>query len=321
MKKVIALATLMSVSFAQAQSNKDVSFGDLNYLFKSGEFNILADISLDRSEWKDAPAVGAKTTSESEGYVVETRFTYGLADKLNVFLGLDYAWQFEFNTEPRSANKNYYEDGLRNPELGAVYRLLDQKDSGFNWDIGVSGKFALMDAERGSFGGGDSKDGNASVGNHSLDLNTSIGNKWNEANEWRLSAGVIHNFAGEYTENTSAGDVDYDTEAVQDYYFRAAYQYRPVYEFMMAFAVQGTMVGEREEESTNQPVKTTTEFDSHFNLKFDFTAKYLILENFMARFNYAQSRLDDISVTSGNVESDINRRRHHSFGLGIDYLF
>lgn len=323
MKKAIALATLMSVSVAQAQSSSELTFGDINYLFKSGEFNILADALLERREYKNDFTGLAKQTVESEGYVFDTRFTYGLMDNLNLFVGLEYQWDYEFNTEPRVNNANYTEDGLRNPEIGAIYRVMNQKDGGMNWDVGVVGRLSLMDAERGTFAGADSEDGNAATGNHALEVNTSIGKKWNEANEWRLTAGVIHNFDGETTFNSASGDVEVDTSSVQDFYARAAYQYRPVNEFMMAVALQVTQVGEREEEETNQgSTNETIDIDAHVDARLEYVAKYLITEDLMARFVYNHGILANYNVDGDQgTEYEVTRRREQSFGLGVDYRF
>lgn len=318
MKKVIALATLMTSVFVQAQSSSDLSFGDLNYFFKKGEFNLSADINLERNEFSTRFG-GFKTTTESEAFAMSTRGTFALADNLHAFVGMTYLHEYNFNSEPTVARDDYSQDGLANPVIGANYRLMNQRQSAYNWDVGILARLSLMDEERGSAAGSSSKNGNAATGNHSVEANTSMGRKWNEANEWRLTTGAQYNMDGENTVN-GVPDVKSDTDSSFDVFLRAAYQYRPVNEFMMALTAQATKVGEREQETTNQTPRTTSTSESHINYDFTFTAKYLITENFIGRFNYGQSRLADIDVDS-TVDRKINRRRGQFYGLGVDFLF
>lgn len=321
MKKAIVLATLVAASGAIAQTpNSDLSFGDINYFFKSREFNVRADVLLDRKE-THIDSQTSKLAFESEGYLIDTQYTYGLMDNLNLVLGLAYQMSYEFNTEPVSANPRYDESGLRNPALGLNYRFLNQKNNGVNWDFGVVGRFALMDAERGSFGT-TSQDGNAATGHHSIEANTSLGLKWNEANEFRLTGGIVHHFDGEYTENKTTGDIEYDTASYQDLYFRAAYQYRPVYEFMMSVGTLVTMNGEREDEQTNQALNDTLTYDSEVDGLFEFRAKYYFHESMILRFTYTQGILNDIEVDRRlAADQTYNRRRSQAFGFGLDVLF
>jgi hypothetical protein len=324
MKKAIVLATLVAATGAIAQTpNSELSFGDLNYFFKAQQFNVRADFLLDRTE-THIDSQSSKLTTEGEGYLIDTQYNYGLMDNLNLSLGLTYQLNYRFNTEPVAANQRYNEDGLRNPALGLNYRFLNQKENGVNWDFGVVGRFALMDAERGNYGGSTSADGNAASGHHSIEASTSLGLKWNEANEFRLVGGVIHHFDGEYTSNSTdaTSDVDYDTAAYQDVFFKAAYQYRPVYEFMMSFGTTITMYGEREDEQTNQALNDTLTYDSHVDGSFEYTAKYYFHEKAILRFNYIQGILKDIAVDRRlAADQTFNRRRSQTFGFGLDLLF
>lgn len=324
MKKAIVLATLLSTSGAMAQTpNSELSFGDINYFFKAQEFNVRADVLLDRTE-THIDNQTSKSVTESDGYLIDTQYTYGLMDNLNLVLGLKYQWDYEFNTEPVTDNARYSEDGLKSPALGLNYRMLNQKQDGINWDFGVIGRFSLIDAERGSFGGSNSQDGNAASGHHSIEANTSVGLKWNEANEFRLTGGVIHHFDGEYTKNstTASNDVDYDTASYQDLFFRASYQYRPVYEFMLSVGTLITMYGEQEDEQTNQALNDTLTYDSHVDGLFEFTAKYYFHQRAILRLVYTQGMLSDIDVDRKlAADQTFNRRRSQAFGFGLDLLF
>lgn len=307
MKKAIALAAALLASSAQASSGLD--FGDLNYFLKDGQFNLTSNVSVVNAETNDE---GASARYETNGYVLDNRFSYGLADNLNAFVGLDYAFMYETERPGSSDSDN---SGLSNPYLGANYRLMNQNDAAFNLDFGVIGRVRIMDAETGFQG----EDGQYNRGNHSLELNSSIGRKWNEANEWRLTAAVIQQFAGETTQVLAANDQDYETDASTDLALTAAYQYRPVQEFMMNVSLQALRVGEIESENTTSNTDTTE--DAHLDFNFRFSAKYLITEKFIAKFNYGLARLAEYDIERGNTKSELKDRHENFYGFGIDWLF
>lgn len=307
MKKAIALAAALIASSAQATSGLD--FGDLNYFLKSGQFNLNSNISVVMYEVQDD---ATRADFETNGYVLDNRFTYGVADNINAFVGLDYAFMYETQLPGSSDSDN---SGLSNPYFGATYRLMNQSQSAFNLDFGAIARLRVMDSETGFRG----EDGNYNRGNHSLEINSSIGHKWNEANEWRLTAAVIQQFAGETTQVLASGDQDYETEASTDLSLTAAYQYRPVQEFMMVVGLQALRVGEIESENTTSNFDATE--DAHLDFNFTFSAKYLINENFIAKFNYGQSRLAEYDSESNNTKSEQKDRQSHFYGLGIDWLF
>lgn len=303
MKKLIVVAAAVLATSAQASSGLD--FGDLNYFVKSGQFNLTSNMNVLDAETTDETS---GKDFEKRGFIFDNRFGYGLADNLNAFVGLDYALKYETQINGSSDSDN---SGLSNPYAGVNYRLMNQSDSSFNLDFGAVGRFSVMDAEVGTFG----KDGNYNRGNHSLEVNSSIGYKWNEANEWRLTAAIVHNFDGEYEDTNAKKDVDSD--ASQDISLTAAYQYRPVQEFMMAVALQATQVGEVDSEDDSN--KYTD--DSHLDLLFTFTAKYLITETFIAKFNYGESRLAEYDRSQNGTDSEQKNRFMSYFGLGVDWLF
>lgn len=304
MKKLIVVAAAVLATSAQASSGLD--FGDLNYFLKSGQFNLTSNANVLDAEVTDE---SSSRDFEKRGFIFDNRFGYGLADNFNAFVGLDYALKYQTQISGSSDSDN---SGLSNPYAGVNYRLMSQKDSSFNLDFGAVARFSVMDAEVGTFG----KDGTYNRGNHSLELNSSIGYKWNEANEWRLTAAIVHNFDGEY-EDTSAKE-DVETDASQDISLTAAYQYRPVQEFMMAVALQATQVGEVDSEDDSNDKYTD---DSHLDFVFTFTAKYLITETFIAKFNYGESRLAEYDRSTNGTDSEQKNRFQSIFGLGVDWLF
>lgn len=298
MKKAILVAAALVASAAQASSS--LEFGDLNYFLKANQFNLRSDFSVVDSEVD--PETSARV--ETSGYVLENRFGYGIADNLNAFVGLDFAFMYENKLKGASDSDG---GGLSNPYIGATYRLMNQENSAFNLDLGVLGRIRLMDAEVGL----GNEDGTFNRGNHSLEANVAIGRKWNEANEWRVTASAIQNFEGEFEDKNRNEDVT--TTASTDFSLTAAYQYRPVQEFMMAVSAQALRVGESDFE---YDAGDATD-DAHLDFNFRFTAKYLITEKFIAKFNYGQSRLEEYD--RGDVEQ--KERQSLYYGFGIDWLF
>lgn len=316
MKKIIATAILMSSvsSFADA----DLQFGDVNYFLKQGEVNARFETNLfsvqEKRDFRPASA-----TLETEGYANNLFLGYAFSDRLNAYVGVGYNYDVEV---AQSGNADYRQEGWQNPSVGLNYRLLRQNDSSVNLDFGLVGRFNVEDQEIGSATGKSTEDGTAAIGNHALELNSRLGRKWNEANEWQVAAGLIYNTAGEYTLlNSAAGgtDRDFDTDASMDVFLRAAYQYRPIHEFMLSFTTQATRYGQLDSEDGN----VSRDRDSHIDLDFIFAAKYLITDGFIVKFNWGMANNPDFNVDSNTagIAYKTKNRRENFWGLGVDFLF
>lgn len=315
MKKFVAVVACLASVSSFAQST-ELRFGDVNYFLKKNEFNLTADVDLNSYEERRNTG-GTGETLETEGYYTRSRFAYALADNLNLFLGLNYNYDVEVYSE---GNADYSQDGLMNPILGANYRLINQDQAAVNVDFGVVARLNIEDQEIGDATGGSAKDGNAAIGNNALEINSRIGRKWNEANEWQLAAGVIYNFDGEYDLLSAGGSkTKFDTDASVDAFLRATYQYRPVHEFMMNVFAQGTRVGEIDAEGSG----VTRDAESHIDFDFGFNAKYLITDGFIFRFGLGQGNNPDFKVSSNTsgAEYKVVRRHEYNYGVGLDFLF
>lgn len=310
MKKLIVAAAMMAVSVANAE---ELKFGDVNYFIKQGQTNITFDANQTFEEQTDK----AGETLETRSYLLSPTFAFGLTNQLNVFLGLQYAYDRETENKTTASNPDIHSDGLANPSLGVNYRLFNQNSWRYNVDFGAIANFKIMDAEKGSVAGGKDYDGNFTGARNSLELNARIGRKWNEANEWQLAAGIQHFFDGEFTTNGSS-DVDTDVDGSTDIYVRATYQYRPVHEFMTLLSLQGTRVGEVDSKADGA---STATYKSHIDFDFSFTAKYLVTENFIAKFNFGQSRNADFDIKQSGSNDEVRKRRENFFGLGVEFLF
>jgi hypothetical protein len=313
MRKLIASAAVLIASSAFAA--EELKFGDVNYFLKQGQMNLGVDVSDAYS--KKSP--NGSPDYETRSYLFETRYGYAFSDKLNVYLGLNYAYKNETEVLPEPNNNSWTEDGLANPVLAANYRLMNQNEARYNLDFGAVARLNLQDAERGSSVSGDQTNGNNDDGRQVIELNARMGRKFNEANEWQMAAGLIQYFAGEETVNAQAGNSKYDLNSSTDAFLRGVYQWRPVNEFMITTTFQMTRIGEYIYKNKTAGVKTTEEV--HYDGFFEFRTKYLVTENILANFHYALSNLAEFDYKEGGVSKELKRRRSNSFGIGVDFLF
>jgi hypothetical protein len=313
MKMLLGLIAALMLVSAQAE---ELKFGDLNYFLKQGQMNLAANAVMgnETSRFNQAQEV------EVDGYFVGATFSYALKDNLNAFVGLDYLHDVRTDI----AADHFNTSGMQNPKLGANLRLLNQNDAGFNFDVGAMLTVKLMDRELGN-ASAPQKDGdllNSTTSNHAehrhtLDLNARVGKKWNEANEVYFLGGVTYHHAGDVNDLGSDSKVPY--ESSMDLKAAAFYQYRPVHEFMMTLGLAGTRFGEFDGEGVLGNKFTTT---SHIDFDFLFNAKYLITENFIAKFMMGQDKRSNYEVQSGSTDLlKVDRRQSFNYGLGVDFLF
>jgi hypothetical protein len=315
MRKLIAAAALLAVTSVNAA--EELKFGDVNYFLKSGQINAAADVlsTYERSYQKSLPL-----RNENRGFIIDSIFSYAFTNQFNAFVGIKYAYDLESedHTDASAHVADINNSGLGNPSLGANYRLFNQNEVGYNFDLGVVAKIGVQDAKRGTYSGVNSTNGNYADGRDSVELNARMGRKWNEANEWQVAAGVVYSLDGDYTLKTTAGNTKVDQDSSVDAYLRTTYQYRPVNEFMMLVSAQATQVGEAKGK-VHGGVNTSA--DSHLDLDFRFTAKYLITSSFIGKFHYGMSHNADYQAQTYNTKGEITQRRENFFGLGVDFLF
>ncbi len=310
MRKLFAAAAFMAVSSIYAA--EELKFGDVNYFLKQGQFNLAQELS--QTFYKETPKTGSEL--ETRGVLSETRFGFGITDQLNVYLGVDYAYDREVENLTTTTNAAFSQDGFAAPTLAANYRFMNQNTDRYNVDFGAVARINLQDAETGYSVGQDSADGNFSNGRSALELNARMGRKWNEANEWQLAAGAIYHQDGERVQKASASDENFDIDSSLDAYLRATYQYRPVNEFMILLSAQASRLGEVDQKSdTNRIVDP-----SHVDLDFVFRAKYLITDTFIGSFRYDMARNARYDRETNGTGVALKRRQDF-FGLGVDFLF
>lgn len=310
MKKFLAVAAVLAVTSVQADVAK---FGDLNYFYKQGQINLSSDFNLNREETRvDGDDV------EIEGYISSTKVTYGLMDNLNLFVGLNYLYDFETDIAVGGTSEI---NGLQNPVVGGSFRLLNQDNGGFNLDLGATADFNLMDYEVAEAGKDDGNTVSPLLSHYgdprsSLQVNARLGKKWNEANEFYLVSSLAYNKDGEYEDNNNTDDVELDSS--MDISIGGFYQYRPVHTFMMTVGLTGTRFGETE----GNVGATDITIDAHTDFTFSFVAKYLITETFIAKFNFQQDRRSEFDTEiEGSADQENERRKGNQFGLGVDFLF
>jgi hypothetical protein len=319
MKKFIALCAIVSASSAFATS--ELEFGDLNYFIKQKQVNLFAMARYQDARYKLKATSGSTVAHEKEGYKAMTYLGYGIMDNLNVFVGLNYDFQNEF-TNTTTNDIHYNQDGLNNPLFGGNYRIINQKDAAVNFDVGVLARQNIQQAKSGASIGagksGQSKDGNAADGRSSYELNSSIGRKWNEANEWRLTGGYVRNTDGDRDQlSTTTSTQNIKMNSSNDMYLLAMYQYRPVQEFMMSLSGKAIRIEEYSEKLSG--VKTKD--DAHMRYDFLFNAKYLVTETLILDWRFAQSRIPDFDTKTGSTKSKYRAQVDGYMSLGLNLLF
>ena len=307
MKKFLAVAALLAVSAAQAE---ELRFGDLNYFLKQGQLNagvdLLAHTEVARVDGDD---------TEIQAYFFNSHFGYALSDKLNLTLGLDYIYDGQTEIEGASSADTA---GLQNPKLGANFRVLNQSDFGYNFDVGAVATLKIADREVPTV----TKDGNSlnplissyADPRNTMDLSARLGKKWNEANEFYLTGNLAYHMDGEY--ETAGGD-DTDMDSSMDFKLGGFYQYRPVVEFMLTVGLTGTRVGEVDTETAGNEGTIT----DHIDYQFNFNAKYLITDTFIAKFVFTQDNRSDFDSETDLGDTEVEKRTAKQFGLGVDFLF
>jgi hypothetical protein len=311
MKKFLGVVVALAATNVSAA---EVKFGDLNYFLTQGRSLMSANLKWETSEVTEKNPGAGQETRETEGPVVGARYAYALNDSLNFFVGASYLYDNEVTPEGKS---NFKQEGLRNPELGINYRVMKQADANFNLDVGAVARVAVDDQEIGSTVNGTSKNSNAYT-RSGLELNARLGNKWDEANEFYTIAGLVYNQSGEITERSAAGDVEADLDSSFDLFLGGFYQYRPVNEFMITLGAEARRFGMVDADSSGSNFEITP----HIDYTFSFAAKYLITENFIARFDYVGAMLEDYKYEiDGSPDRKYENRRFMSMGLSVDFLF
>src|SRR5690606_24502842 len=134
-----------------------------------------------------------------------TKAVYGVADNLNAFVGLNAL--YEMDEVPRGGVTSE-SNGIQNPILGADFRVMNQNNGGFNFDIGAVADIKLMDSkipENNKDDGTQPALFNSVYGDPrtSLNVNARLGKKTDEANEFYALAGITYNLAGEQEEQNA----------------------------------------------------------------------------------------------------------------------
>lgn len=303
MKKFLAALAVLSATAANAM---DAKFGDLNYFLQQGQMNLAADANI-RSETTTVD--GSKEIVD--GYVFNADFGYALTNELNLTLGVQEVWDMK--------NDGANASGLQNPVFGANYRLFKQADAGYNLDLGAKLGLKITDREVPST----DKDGNMinpvlsnyAEPRNTLELNARAGNKWNEANEFYLLAGVIYHTSGEYKQ-LDGNDVDMDSS--MDLKVGGYYQYRPVNEFMMTLGLLAKQFNEVDGENGSSDFT----YEQHIDTEFSFVAKYLVNDSSIVKFQFSQDQRAEYNIENeGAADTKVDDRTAMTYGLGVDFLF
>ncbi len=264
MKKIALVAIALSSSVAFAQT----TLGDLNFFQKKG--SIYYQGSIGESSYTFVDSLSNNKT-ELEGMGFKNQIGYGIADNLNVFLETTLKFQ---NYTRINNNEDHQDNGFTNPGVGANYRLLSGPAY---FDVFGKVNMRIQDAEVGS----GRKDGNAaSAPDFTALVGAAFGQRIDNANEYRFTAGIAHNTEGE-VKNLGTSDKS-STDSSTDLFLTADYQVRPVDTFMLDFGISGTRYGKFSQK--NKATNLKTSLDAHYETNLSFKAKFLITDNLLVSF-------------------------------------
>ena len=313
MKIFLGIITLVMLSTAQAQ---DLKFGDLNYFLKSGQINAGADLSIGNESMRREGTGDVRIN----GYFTDAKLAYGIMDQLNAFIKLQYLYAVD--TEISGGSGSFDTTGFQNPEFGGQFRVLNQADAGFNFDLAAIVGLQVLERNAGSFSpqhDGDLPNPAYSTRGeprNTLELNGRLGKKWNIANEFSVLAGVVYHQEGDYEDQENDGTATIESSI--DLKSGVYYQYCPVDELRMGLGLTGIYIGETDGNNGNGLKATGT---SHLDLKLSFDAKYLINEGLIVKFMMNQERRGDFEFETTSGDVSVEKRKSFNYGLGLDLLF
>lgn len=314
MKKVLAALSMLVMGNVYAQ---DLSFGDVNYFIKKGQFNFTVESTVEARNSKFKTG-GNTNTVDREGYYQRARLAFALTDTFNFFVAGGYNHDDRVKNESPLSEK-YDRSGFTNPQFGVNFRAVNQSNAPVNVDVGAVASINVQDEKIGSASGRNStRNGNAADGRNSLEANVRVGKKWNEANEWQLALGGIYNHEGDRTRKYVGGaSQNFNMDSSIDAYLRASYQYRPVPELMFLIALQENRIASSKESNRTNTYK----YDEHMDLDVIFNAKYLITETFILRAQLQKGNNPSYDYKLNGVTTEVKSRRENVYGLGFDFLF
>lgn len=313
MKKFTVALALCATSGVFAQ---DLMLGDLNFFQQAGSvrWNTELDYSkVDSEENKDEYT--------RAGINFNNAVTYGISDKLNVGLGLNYTLKNEVTNDKVAAgpkDKKTTSDGLSDVTVLGNYRLMDQQ---YYVDLVGGLTLGLTDAEV-AFGtpAGESE-GNNNQGHHSIALGAAAGQKINTNWEWRAFLGLDYHMSGEITEvQKGQKSQDVDTASFIDWKLSVDGQYRMDNKWAFAAGLDYILPGEQTLEFTaaNGGDEDIDE-DAHFRIRL--AAKHNLSDSMLVSLGYDMTSSHDVESKSTGGKNTVELDAAHRFVLGAQFLF
>ncbi len=315
MKKfAVVLALASSSAFAQ-----DLMLGDLNFFQKAGSWYYNTDLAYARGE-SEVDNAGAKDEYRTGSIVWNNAVTYGISDKLNVGLGVDWALRNATSHEKASVggkDKKTSSDGLGDFSVLGNYRL---KSDDVYVDLVGGLTLGFTDAETAVGTAAGESEGNTNQGHHSLDLAVAAGQKMSNNMEWRASLGVDYHLSGEGSQVTKgAADADYDSDSYMNWVASVAGQYRMNNTWAFAANLDYVIPGDQTLEFDAPTGDVDVETDNVWNLglvaKHNFSSNALVSLGYSLTSGYEQDEKNGGATTTEDFDMG------HTITLGGQFLF
>jgi len=317
MKKLTVVLTLAS-SFSAFSG--DLVLGDLNFFQKKNAALLSTSLNYSYSTFEEVSATFGSNDFEASSIHFTNSLTYGLSDKTNVGLGVNYALRNRtyFENPPSGINElRTQEEGLSDFTILGNHRIWDEN---FFLDVigGLTLGFGNKEVAFGTQNG--VTEGNNYQGNHSLNLALATGQKREDNWEWRSFAGFDFHFAGKGDLiDDDISSTEYDSDRSLNWKLGGTVQYRTNYNWALAASLDYTIVDRLKLDTGFANSDLELESDNYFKL--GFIGKYNVSEFILINLGYDFVPRYDVSVTRGTDERERENGAGHKLSAGAQILF
>jgi hypothetical protein len=302
--RFILLALLSMPVFAQVA---DRALTDLMYLPKAG--TVYGETAFD---WSGGQYNQDKTTEvDTHTLIASQELGFGFTDMISVNLSYEHQINGEESTRSGTSERTYVDtEGMMNPTLTGVWRVMEQGSAEYNLDIAAAYSPDMVDSE----GSSNDEEFTAGSGNATYTIGARMGQK-NGTDHWALEA--VFQMEGEGETELTNGDKQ-ETDAY--YAMKVGYSMQKNMLPWMDFRanVNLSRVSSKDVEESG----TETEYDPYWMV--DFGGKLLvspIKDTLMAYVGVGMFYSQGFDVESGGTTTEIKDFKGWTASLGALYQF
>ena len=316
MKHCVVVLSYLLTSYLFA---KDYPTSSLNYIPKEKDLYGSSEIEIDSSE-ASASYQSYLIDTDSDTTTFSQLLGLGITDRLSV--GVQFSYLLDGETQSTISGQGINtvssgkveSDGLKDPEIGLIYRLFSEEETSGNLDLSLTFSPKTGDGESGT----SSRDENAKRGGSQFLGSVSYGKFVNENFEFVLSFVMVHNTSRDVKSLSNNTNTKYDSST--NFGFSGDVQY---YANERAFlnGTLGMVVYDDTVATDSTNVKTTYKYDPGFLVGLG--AGYEVVDNKVnLSLGYSYSKYDfevsDSSSSSIVFKGDVDGG---AVRVGAQYVF